>query len=234
LFQLRSVFQLVSAKLLAKGLHQPKWPLEIASSRIQESIAESKAKNLTALLLLNYILVEANWQHKFPVHRLAPRYFNTFDGRRVKVDSMKTLDTFKYYCHYKMQYKLLEVPLESPDDQQPLDMWIFLPIEGQTLAEMVKRLTFTNILHASKRLKAKKVCVQLPKFTINYEFDARDVLESLGMEDLFATRTLNVTVGAHEALGDFVQIAKIEVTENGLVNSNHRSNVVSKGKWITI
>jgi len=229
LFQFNRVFQFVSANLLDRRFRRAKWPLETASSRIQESIVESRAKNLTAQLLLNHMFVEANWQVKFPAHRTAPRTFHTFHSQRMKVESMKTLDTFRYYCNYRMQYKLLELPLDTKD-QQPLAMWIILPIEGQTFGDMVEKLSWTNIFHASKRLTPKKVCVQLPKFTINYELDTRDVLESLGMEDLFATRALNITVGAQEALGDFIQFAKIEVTENGLIDSNRRSRATPKGK----
>ncbi|KAL5725611.1 NADH:ubiquinone reductase (H(+)-translocating) [Ranunculus cassubicifolius] len=172
------------------------------------------------MLLGNALYFKGRWKHGFDPWDTEEKKFYLLGGNSVDVPSMfcdrdqqiATFDTFK----------ILQLGYKCESYQKWLSMYILLPNDRDGLWSLID-LVGTDPLFMEKYISAgiEKVRVgkfMLPKFKIEYGFDAKMVLEKVGLKLPFSTKAeLNEMMahGANCPVSSVLHKSYIDVNEEG-------------------
>ena len=161
----------------------------------------------TIMVLGNLVWFASAWKTPFDTHSTKPGKFTLADGSKKEVDMMQQMGIMSYNVLDK--YKVLSLPFEN----NSFRMDFYVPSNGYTVDSIIPEIDWTSAPKGGGR-----VSLQMPKFTIDYSADVRNLLENLGMSELFNVgvfdRMTNLDNNAH--LTQFKQDTKIKVEEGGV------------------
>lgn len=107
---------------------------------------------------------------------------------------------------------------EFPYGNAAFSMVVFLPVEGKTLDESLKNLTFESWNDLYSQRVSHVLQVKLPRFKMDYGKDLTESMKALGMKDAFDGASADfssVTSDDYLYLSQLVQFTSIEVDEEG-------------------
>lgn len=130
------------------------------------------------MYLVNALAFEAKWQKPYSEYQIREGEFTTEDGTKQTVQMMyaeenryledgKAVGFVKYYEDRKYAFAAL------------------LPEEGVTVADYVSTLTGERLQEILTSAEAVPVETALPQFTVEYDVEMSDILQSMGMMDAF-------------------------------------------------
>lgn len=182
-----------------------KWVADNTSGKIPNLFPQNSLNSNTRLVLANAVYFKGTWVKQFERSKTTNESFTVNATRSVTVPMMQRTDkdaVFKYTEMSGMQ--ILELPYEG----DRLAMYVLLP-KTAPLSALESSITLSNLNTWRKALKAQRVNVFLPKFTVNAKYAMNDTLSALGMPMAFApnadfsgmdgTKMLSIQSVVHQA-----------------------------------
>ncbi|XP_059612608.1 serine protease inhibitor 42Dd-like, partial [Phlebotomus argentipes] len=198
------------AALAAEVINE--WSAEQTSGQIRHAIDADEIHEELQMILLNAVHFKAPWRVPFLERRTRKQLFRTASGRTVRADVMVQHPAdMRYTESAELRAQIVEIPYASH-----FDMWILLPWLGQELEELVRKLTAQHLLEINRNLTMTKISLELPKFSIDSEVDAKRVIAEMGAPSLFTRSDLDIAMaGPRFTVGEMRQRVRLEITEEG-------------------
>lgn len=158
----------------------------------------------TRLVVANAIYFNGTWSAPFDEKRTTDDKFITSPGRDVTVPFMKK---DYYYNHTEIEdFQIIELPYEGND----ASMLIFLPTRIDGLESLVSQLSSENLKIWTSDMKESRLYLQMPKFSLETEYNLVKDLMALGINDAFgpadfsgiSSEGLFITRAIHKAFVD--------------------------------
>lgn len=136
----------------------------------------------TLLFLINAIYFKGSWSEKFDAAKTRPEAFKLAGGKQKQHPLMAQSGRYSYFENDSFQAVAL------PYGNKRLNMYIFLPKAGSTLASFHQALNARNWADWMARFTQMKGDIRLPKFKVEYETTLKGALSAIGMGPAFDER----------------------------------------------
>ncbi|XP_042629197.1 leukocyte elastase inhibitor-like isoform X3 [Cyprinus carpio] len=197
-----------------------KWVEKNTQGKIKDLFPLGSIDALTRLVLVNAIYFKGNWEKKFPKEATIDGQFRLNKTQTKPVKMMNQKAQFPLALIPEMNSQVLELPYVGKN----LSMLIILPeeIEDETtgLQKLEKALTYEKLMEWTKpsKMRRQEVEVSLPRFKMEETYDMKSLLISMGMEDVFDERKVNLSGMSPNndlVVTKVVHKAFVEVNEEG-------------------
>lgn len=187
-----------------------KWVADNTNNRIKELLDENALDALTRLVLLNAIHFNADWAREFSDENTAMREFKAPTGN-VNAEFMHMQDNMNYYQNEELQM----VQLAYLDTIA--SMYVILPLEEVDMQNFIRNLNNKTLNSYIEGIKSVPVQLSMPKFTMETEYELKDVFERMGMIRAFSLRAdfSGMTGNRDLMIDQVIHKAFIEVDEKG-------------------
>ncbi|RXN16463.1 leukocyte elastase inhibitor-like protein [Labeo rohita] len=196
------------------------WVEKKTQDKIKELLQRDHVSPATKLILVNAIYFKGNWEKKFPKEATKDGQFKLNKTQTKPVKMMNHQSKFPLASIPEMNSQVLELPYVGKN----LSMLIILPnkIEDETtgLQKLERALTYEKLMDWTKpsQMLEQKVQVSLPKFKMTETYDMKNLLISMGIEDVFDGRKVNLSGMSPNndlVLSGVIHKAFVEVNEEG-------------------
>ncbi|XP_037952847.1 serine protease inhibitor 42Dd-like [Teleopsis dalmanni] len=179
------------------------------NGKILDIINAEQLDDRTEGVLVNGISYSAPWQKAFKTSKTSKRSFCGGNGLCYQVDTMWTLNNFKYGEFSNLDAKVVELPYQNPD----FSMILLLPNKRDGLQNLLRGLAGKNLVSLiDDGLSVQKVEVNLPKFSVHFGTNLVEPFQKLGVRTMFTRE------------GDFGNLYRMFVSH--YINSaNHKAHV---------
>jgi len=181
------------------------WVGEQTVGLIPELIPEGAVDAETRLALVNAIYMKASWLQPFDEASTTDQPFTTTDGTTIQVPTMSMRTTIPYASGDGWQ------AIDLAYDSHDLTLVLMLPEEG-TLAQFEAEFLVSGI---TPYMSPTDVHLELPRFGADTAMSLVDVLQRLGVEDLFGDADLSGMSDDELRVADVLHQAVIAVDEAG-------------------
>ncbi|RXN16459.1 leukocyte elastase inhibitor-like protein [Labeo rohita] len=197
-----------------------KWVEIKTQGKIKGLLPHGSIDAMTRLVLVNAIYFKGNWERKFPKEATVDGQFKLNKNQTKPVKMMNQESKFPLAFIPEMDSQVLELPYVGKN----LSMLIILPnkIEDETtgLQKLEKALTYEKLMEWTKRevMYKQEVEVSLPRFKMEQTYDMKSLLISMGMEDVFDERKVNLSgmsPNNNLVVSKVIHKAFVEVNEEG-------------------
>ncbi|XP_010185219.1 PREDICTED: leukocyte elastase inhibitor-like [Mesitornis unicolor] len=236
-FELRQQFLMCAKELYGAVLQTVDFHGAVEAARLKintwvESETQGKIKELFApgvidvhalLVLVNVIYFKATWEHKFEEQKTVQRDFKLNQNEKKPVQMMYQKGMFKLGYIEEIGTQVLELPYA----EKTLSMIILLPgdtADGSTsgLEQIESTMTYENLKlwASSEHMFETRVEVYLPRFKLEGTFNLNEVLQEMGMTDIFNESKADLSAMSFAkslVLSDVVHKTFVEVNEEGTV-----------------
>lgn len=193
------------------------WIDNRTNGKIQKIVDDSIDPQMV-LFLINAIYFKGSWQTKFDSANTRDATFHLESGSTKQVPMMNRTDNYMHYVNLDDNFQAISLPY---GDGQ-MSMYIFLPSRESDLDTFLDGLNAENWENWLSQFQERKIWVQIPKFSLEYETGLIDTLTSLGMSIAFDEGRANFSrMASLEDIVGNLYIAKvkhktfIEVNEEG-------------------
>ncbi|MEY2831153.1 MAG: hypothetical protein RLZZ574_411 [Cyanobacteriota bacterium] len=164
-----------------------------------------------ALYLINAIYFKASWTDKFDPNTTTKQPFQLESKTTKPVAMMSQTGDYRYYENEQFQ------AIRLPYGKGKLAMYIFLPQANSSLEQFNQQLNLANWQAWLSQMRSQPGNVSLPKFKLEYTTELKDVLSSLGMQQVFnfAQADFSAMTDSAVVLDQVKHKAVIEVNEEG-------------------
>jgi len=193
------------------------WVNKETSGKIRKILDQIDSDNV--MFLLNAIYFKGDWVDKFDVAKTHSANFTTADGVAggaiVKTEMMSRDGSYHYYGD--KQVKIARLPY----GRDKIAMYVFLPVEGNSLESFMAGLTGDKLEAYFTKLSKTELELQIPKLKLEYgKVDLKDALTELGMGITFDRDSADFTriadVAPERLYLAFVEHkAVVEINEKG-------------------
>jgi len=155
------------------------WVQDQTNGRIEE-IVQSPIPSNVIMFLINAVFFKGAWTYQFDPDRTEDGYFFLADGSSIPCRMMTQRGLFRHYDH--QDFRILDLPYGDG----AFRMAIFLPRVAGGLDSLIAGIDPQNF-DAQKMstwlgyLQSDSLDVYIPKFTLKYELELKEVLSALGM-----------------------------------------------------
>jgi serpin B len=198
----------------AARAHINEWVAGITRHKIPELIAPGVLSAATLLVLTNAIYMKAAWADPFMAWNTdANGKFHGTSGDAT-VPMMRQTEAFPYL--HAGGVRVIELPYQA----KGLSMLIVLPDAVDGLPSVEQGLTAELLDEWTAGLKAQRVVLSLPRFSIESSFQLTPVLREMGVRlafDMTGLADFSGMARAEEmlAISDVIHKARVDVTEEG-------------------
>ncbi|KAL3637177.1 hypothetical protein CASFOL_019476 [Castilleja foliolosa] len=210
----RSALDLVDFKSKADDARQEvnTWAEKKTSGIIKELLPPDSVDSETRIILANAVYFKGTWNQKFDPSLTKNHVFFLLNGSSAEVPFM-TSEKKQYISSFK-DFKVLSLPYNQGGDKRRFAMHFFLPNAKDGLAALVERVSSESGF-IEDHLPYKEVEVgdfRIPKFKINFGFEASEALRGHGLVLPFSCcHMANSTLRVRK----IYQETSIEVNEEG-------------------
>ncbi|XP_043116354.1 leukocyte elastase inhibitor-like [Puntigrus tetrazona] len=197
-----------------------KWVEKNTQGKIKDLVPQGAIDAMTRLVLVNAIYFKGNWEKKFPKEATRDGQFKLNKTRTKPVKMMNQKTKFPLALIPEIDSQVLELPYVGKN----LSMLIILPNEIQDettgLQKLEKALTYEKLMEWTKpsKMLQQEVQVSLPRFKMEETYDMKSLLISMGMEDVFDGKKVNLsgmTPNNDLVVTKVIHKAFVEVNEEG-------------------
>jgi len=162
------------------------WVEKQTNNQIKDLFPEGTINELTRLVLVNALSFKGIWKTPFKIEDTHKQEFYLEGGTQKKVDVMFRNDKFNIIKEEGNLF--VEIPYENDE----FTFIVTLPEKGVKINEFVKNQDPSKFQELLKRLN-KRVSeyltmdsdLFLPKFDIDHKVDLKEMLDGMGVRDLF-------------------------------------------------
>lgn len=186
------------------------WVSQQTEGRIEDLIPEGGISIMTRLVLTNAIYFNASWRAPFDEEDTAPGEFTLADGTAVSVPMMSQTEYFGYGRYN--DYLAVELPYLG----NKLSMLI-LTGEGSAFESLQEELGPEFLANILNDMEHTRLDLSMPLFEFESEFNLKEALASLGMQQAFTQSAdlSGMNGGGDLLISDVVHKAFISVDESG-------------------
>uniref|UniRef100_A0A8C8E809 Serpin family B member 11 n=1 Tax=Otus sunia TaxID=257818 RepID=A0A8C8E809_9STRI len=199
------------------------WVESETQGKIKELFAPGVIDVHALLVLVNVIYFKASWEHKFEEQKTVEKDFKLNQNEKKPVQMMYQKGLFKLGYIEEMGAQVLELPYA----QKSLSMIILLPgdmADGSTsgLEQIESTMTYENLMlwTSSEHMFKTTVEVYLPRFKLEGTFNLNEVLQEMGMTDIFTESKADLSAMSFAkslVLSNVIHKTYVEVNEEGTV-----------------
>ncbi|CAH0407677.1 unnamed protein product [Chilo suppressalis] len=192
------------------------WVADNTNNRIKNIASPQMFDEYTRLVLANAIFFLGNWVRQFNPNNTENRPFYTANNKSEEIPTMYQESNFKYREDGDLDCKVLEMPYKGGD----FSFVVFLPNAVDGLYALIEKLLEPKAFYSAYNATSyRKVNVYLPKIKVESEYNLGDIMQKIGITDIFDGRKSNLTgiLQKYEPLNvsTAVQKAFVEVDETG-------------------
>uniref|UniRef100_A0A1I8PS05 Serpin domain-containing protein n=1 Tax=Stomoxys calcitrans TaxID=35570 RepID=A0A1I8PS05_STOCA len=179
------------------------------AGKVTNILDHNLLQDLTEGVIVNGISFSAPWQKAFRTDKTSRRSFSTGGRQSFQVDTMWTLNNFKYGEFRSLDATAVEMPYQNND----FSMVVILPNRKDGLRDLVQTLKGKNLVALlDEGLSSQKVEIYLPKFSVSFNTNLQEPFKKLGVTTMFTRE------------GDFGNMYRMFVSH--YINSaNHKAYV---------
>ncbi|CDW54522.1 Serpin domain containing protein [Trichuris trichiura] len=199
-------------KSLEACKHINDWVEEKTKGKIKDLIPKEAINPLTRLVLTNAIFFKADWKTPFKTALTKKTTFYVKQDEEKIVEMMQMDKEFPY--SETDEYQILGIPYVT----EKLLMYFVLPKEKFGLQNMMTKLNAKKLLNLFDSTIERKVEVHIPKFKLEYVLQLKEILQRLGLTDMFSSRLADlskITGNRDLYVSEAFHKAFIEVNEKG-------------------
>ena len=200
------------------------WVAQNTAGKISEIVDTVSPEDV--LYLINAIYFKGSWTNKFNVDATTQQPFYLQPDSQKSVAMMSQTGDYRYYQNE--QFQAICLPY---GEKAQLGMYIFLPTENSSLAALNQQLNLDNWQDWIEQMRSQAGNISLPKFRLQYDTELKDILASLGMQQVFnpSQADFSAMTDSKVAIDTVKHKAVIEVNEAG----TEAAGVTSTGVRIT-
>ena len=188
------------------------WVAEETNDRITDLIPQGSIDDLTRLVLVNAVYLDATWARPFDPEATFDAPFVRLDGSEVAVP---TMHGYQLHALYAVGDGWQAIDLPYTGDE--LSMLVVVPDAGQ-FADVEGRLTGGLLDEVRTGLTPSVVDLSLPKFEIRNQLSLVEALQALGISAAFdpgASDFTGISTGDQLYISGVIHEAFIAVDEAG-------------------
>lgn len=156
------------------------WVSNVTQGHISQLVKTSDIEN-AVMLMINAMYFKGLWRQPFFDNQTFYSDFRCTPAEAKQTQFMSQTGRFFYAESNQLQAKILRLPYKG----QKFSMFLILPNRADGLDEFMNQLD-SGVLHNAKWLMDEtEVRVVLPKFKFDYSSNLNQVLQSLGIRDVF-------------------------------------------------
>ena len=152
------------------------WVNTQTNGRIEE-IVDAPIDPLTFMFLIDAVYFKGDWTYQFDKRRTRDGDFQLAGGSPVSVPMMSRDEEIPVRLHQDAGYTVLDLPYGG----QAYSMTIVMPQNPDSLDDLAREVTADRWDAWIAQLDSMDVQVSIPKFTLEYDIELKDVLRALGM-----------------------------------------------------
>ncbi|KAL2303910.1 hypothetical protein Nmel_009194 [Mimus melanotis] len=134
---------------------------------------------LTAMVLVNYVFFKAHWEKPFTTAQTKQEDFFVDQKTSIKVDMMYRKGYYRNYFDEELSCWLVQIPYNGN-----VAALFVLPDEGK-MKQVEDALLKRTVTKWEKSLQDRKIHLHIPKFSISGTYDVKNIVEQMGMVNLF-------------------------------------------------
>ncbi|XP_011299980.1 ovalbumin-related protein X isoform X2 [Fopius arisanus] len=186
------------------------WAMKKTNNKINNIITSDDITDDTQMILANAIYFKGTWLFTFDAEKTTPKNFYVTKDVVKSVAMMSQKKRYRHGDLPELNARYIEIPYT--DDN--LSMVVVLPKEIDGLCHLEKNFNWNLILTADHT--QKETILNLPKFTVESTIDLKEILEKLGMSEMFSNAAnLSGIANSPLKVSKVLQKAFIEVNEFG-------------------
>ncbi|XP_055307140.1 serine protease inhibitor 88Ea-like [Sitodiplosis mosellana] len=191
------------------------WVEEVTQNHIKDLLPTNSIFPTTKAVLANAAFFKGLWAIRFNKTNTQKKLFN--GAAPAEVEMMTVKDEFSYGVLEKENAAYLEMPYQGED--QAITMYVYLPLENTPNAvdDLVDTMTMETIQEAFRGEIPQEVDVQFPKMALEGNYELKNILEKMGIKNLFGSPLTGYSDEASLSFDDMVHKAKLEIDEDGSV-----------------
>jgi len=187
------------------------WASEKTHGLIDEVIDEIDPA--TIMFLINALYFKGTWLYEFDPDDTKPAPFYLANGSQTEVKMMSQRSDFHYYANDQFQ------AIDLPYGNEKFSMTAFLPRPGVDIDDLISQINDQSWSSWMNGFPEEKLGVNLymPRFTIEYEKELKDVLTALGMGIAFnpSADFTNINRKGGIWIDDVTHFTYVQVDEEG-------------------
>jgi serine protease inhibitor len=187
------------------------WARERTSGRIEKVLDQIRADD-QAMFLLNALYFKADWASQFDSRLTQKADFTKADGSKQSVDMMSQRHVLPVWRASDL------TAVELPYSNGAYAMVVLLPAEGRSVDQLVASLDAARWKQVTDSLRPGDIQLYLPRFTMRYEDEWKDVLSAMGMSVAFSRGGADFTRMSPRGRDMFIEFVK----QNTFVGVNER------------
>ena len=161
------------------------WVSDATNGKIEEIVNEVDPS--TVMFLINAIYFLGDWKYEFDLSETQDRNFYLNNNEPIQVPSMKMEATLKYFSSGNAQV------VELPYGRGNFVMDVIIPTSEHTTDDIIQSLSSDTWIEWTNGFYETAVLFSMPKFEFEYEKELKEILQSLGMIDLFYPSTADLS-----------------------------------------
>ena len=192
------------------------WLNTMTGGLLEEQAKETELSPYAVFALASTIYFKAGWTNEFQEELTKDKIFHTADGD-VTVPFMHNY--LNGMCYYGSNFRAISLELTGNNC-----MWIILPDEGITVAEVLageEYLTMTLDPVAWPNKEMAELHISLPKFDVTSKSDLIQGMKNLGLSHIFDPNTSDFTPMTTDSDRLFVSqidhAARVVIDEKGVI-----------------
>jgi serpin B len=154
------------------------WARDRTAGRIDRVLDEVRAGD-QAMFLLNALYFKGDWSSPFATNATRNGPFTRADGATQTVPLMSHRSTYGYWRGAELE------AVELPYASGRYVMTVLVPAGGRSLDQLVASLDGARWKQVTDSLRPRDVQLVLPRFSLTYEDEWKDVLSAMGMPIAF-------------------------------------------------
>ena len=168
----------------------------------------------TVMVLLNALYFKGEWVKEFSENLTTTRAFYNFndESKSTQIPMMLAKDNYNYY--EDSQQQIIEIPYKK----DYMSAVIILPSQSIDINKYISKLDDDTIQKLIKKMSTKEVQLQLPKFELEFESTLNEILQKMGMVQVFDQSLADLTGMKDEKdiyIGQVLQKTYLKVDEKG-------------------
>ena len=168
----------------------------------------------TVMVLLNALYFKGEWVKEFSENLTTTRAFYNFndESKSTQIPMMLAKDNYNYY--EDSQQQIIEIPYKK----DYMSAVIILPSQSIDINKYISKLDDDTIQKLIKKMSTKEVQLQLPKFELEFDSTLNEILQKMGMVQVFDQSLADLTGMKDEKdiyIGQVLQKTFLKVDEKG-------------------
>ncbi|XP_052057098.1 serpin B7 isoform X1 [Apodemus sylvaticus] len=190
-----------------------KWIEKETHGKIKKVLGGSSLSSSAVMVLVNAVYFKGKWKSAFTKSETLSCHFRSPTCPGKAVNMMHQERRFNLSTIQEPRMQVLELQYHGG-----ISMYILLPEDD--LSEIESKLSFQNLMDwtSRRKMKSQYVDVFLPQFKIEKDYQMRQHLKSLGLQDIFDESRADlsgIASGGRLYISKLMHKSFIEVSEEG-------------------